>query len=71
MGVAFSFLHGLVLWLNLPDLVALLMFAIPVVAYIAYSTQNSQRLALGSAIRIYSSFTGVLLAAAGLVYLIG
>ena len=71
MGLAFSFLHGLILWLNLPDLAALLMFALPVVAYIAYCTQNSRRQALLSAIRIYTSFAAVVLACAGLVYLIG
>ena len=71
MGVAFSFLHSLILWLNLPDLVALLMFAIPLVAYTAYCTQNSRRQALRSAIRIYASFAAVVLASAGLVYLIG
>ena len=71
MGVAFSLLHGLIIWLNLPDLAALLMFALPLVAYIAYCTQNSRRQALLSAIRIYTSFAGVVLASTGLVYLIG
>ncbi len=71
MGVAFSFLHALILWLNLPDLAALLMFALPIVAYIAYCTQNSRRQALHSAIRIYATFAAVVLASTGLVYLIG
>jgi hypothetical protein len=71
MGVAFSLLHAVALELKLPDLVALLLFAIPVVAYIAYCTNNTRREALGSAIRIYLTFSSVLLAASGLVYVIG
>ena len=71
MGVTFSLFHGLILWLNLPDLVALLMFALPLVAYAAYCTQNSPRQVLRSATRIYASFATVVLASASLVYLIG
>ena len=71
MGVAFSFLHVVILYLNLPDLLALLIFAIPVVVYIGYCTRPTRRQALHSAIAIYVSFAGVVLACAGLVYLIG
>ena len=71
MGVVFSFLHVVILYLTLPDLLALLIFAIPVVAYIGYCTRHTRWQALHSAIAIYISFAGVVLACTGLVYLIG
>ena len=71
LGVTFALIHWVALWLGLPDLVSLLLFAIPIVAYIAYCTQESRALWLRSALTMYSSFAGVVLAAAGLVYLIG
>ena len=70
-GVAFSLLHTAILWLRLPDLAALLLFAIPVVSYIAYCTEPSRARALRAGLKIYLSFAGVTLAAGGLVYLIG
>jgi len=70
-GVAFSLLHVSILWLGLPDLAALLLFAVPVVGYIAYCTQPDQAAMLRSAARIYTSFAAVVLSAAGLVYVIG
>ena len=71
MGVAFSLLHGILLWLDVPDLAALLIFAIPIAGYIAYCTHNTRRQAFHSAILIYTSFAAVVLASGGLVYLIG
>ena len=71
LGVVLAILHHLLLWLNLPDIVALLVFALPLVAYIAYTTQPTSALWLRSALSIYTGFGGVVLAAAGLVYLIG
>jgi ABC-type bacteriocin/lantibiotic exporter with double-glycine peptidase domain len=70
-AVAFSLLHVTILWLRLPDLAALLLLAIPVIAYLAYCTQQTRPAMLRSAIRIYASFTAVVLSAGGLVYLIG
>jgi hypothetical protein len=70
-GVAFSVLHLMVLWLGLPDLAALLLFAIPVVAYIAYCTQPTRAAMAHAAATMYLSFSAVTLSAAGLVYLIG
>jgi len=70
-GVAFSLLHLAIAWLWLPDLAALLLFAIPVVGYLAYCTQPTRAAALRSATRIYASFAAVVLSAVGLVYLIG
>lgn len=70
-GVAFSVLHLAVLWLWLPDLAALLLFAIPVVAYLAYCTHQTRAAMLRAAIHIYASFAVVVLSAGGLVYLIG
>jgi hypothetical protein len=70
-GVAFSILHAVILWLGLPDLAALLLFALPVVAYIAYSTQSKLAAMVDSALKIYLSFAVVTLSAGGLVYLIG
>lgn len=69
-GVAFSLLHHLIVWLNLPDLAALMVFALPVIAYIAYCTQNTRAAMLASAARIYLGFAGVVLTAAGVIYLI-
>ena len=70
-GMAFSLLHAAIVWLGLPDLAALLLFAIPVVAYLAYCTQSSTAAMVNSAVRVYLSFAAVTLSAAGLVYLIG
>lgn len=70
-GVAFPLLHVTVLWLRLPDLAALLLFALPVTAYVAYCSQNSRAVMLRSAARIYVSFALVVLSAGALVYLIG
>jgi len=70
-GVAFSLLHLMILWLRLPDLAALLLFAIPVIGYIAYCTNHSRAAMLRSAARIYASFAVVVLSAGGLVLFIG
>ena len=70
-GVAFSLLHAVILWLDLPDLAALLLFAIPVVVYIAYCTEPSRAAVGRAALRIYLSFALVTLAAGGLVLLLG
>ncbi len=70
-GVAFSILHVTILWLRLPDLAALLLFAAPLIGYIAYCTQDTRAAMLLSATRIYVSFAIVVLSAGGLVYLIG
>ena len=70
-GVAFSLLHAAILWLRLPDLAALLLFAIPVVAYIAYSTEPTRADMLRAALRIYLAFALLTLAAGGFVLAIG
>ncbi len=70
-GVAFTLLHLAILWLGLPDLAALLLFAAPVIAYLAYCTQDTRAAMLKSAVRIYASFAAVVLSAGALVYLIG
>lgn len=70
-GVAFSLLHFTILWLRLPDLAALLLFAVPVIAYLAYCTQNTRAAMLHSALWIYATFAAVVLSAGALVYLIG
>ena len=70
LGVAFVFLHWLILILSLPDIVALLLFAIPIVTYIAYCTQETRADIWRSASRIYAVFASVTLSAAGLVLLI-
>ena len=69
-GVAFSVLHLAILWLGLPDLAALLLFAIPVVAYAAYCTQPTRSAMIRAAVKMYLSFAAVTLTAGGLVYLI-
>ncbi len=70
LGAAFSFIHFVSLWLSLPDLAALLLFAIPVVAYIAYTSFDSRAEMLRAAATYYLCFAAVVLAAAGLVYFI-
>lgn len=69
--MAFSLLHGLILWLGLPDLAGLMVLAIPVIVYIAYCTVDSKAAMLRAAIRMYLAFAGVVLASAGLVLWIG
>lgn len=71
MGVAAILLHQLILWLGVGDLVALLLFAAPVSAYLAYCTHNSAAARWRATVQIYASFSLVLIASAGLVYLIG
>ncbi len=70
LGVTFTLLHWLILWLNLPDLVALLLFALPVVAYIAWCTVESRAAQLRFALQIYLCFSLVTIASAAIVYLI-
>lgn len=65
--MVFSSLHWLILWLGLPDLAALMLFALPVIVYIAWCTADSKTPILRTVARMYLSFAGVVLAAAGLV----
>ena len=71
MGVVASLLHLLLVRLGATDVVALLVYAVPIVAYISYCTQNSRSEIISSAVLVYCSFTAVVVTAAGLVYLIG
>ncbi len=70
LGVAFTLLHWLILWLDLPDLVALLLFALPVVAYLAWCTFEERAAQLRFALQMYLSFSAVTIASAAIVYLI-
>ena len=67
LGVAFTILHWLILALGLPDIVALLLFAIPIAGFIAYTIEDTTRARFRFAARIYGVFAVVTLAAAGLV----
>jgi len=71
MGVVAAFLHLVIIWLELPDLAALLLYAAPIVVYISYCTHQTSAEIFASAIRIYGSFAAVTIASAGLVFLIG
>jgi hypothetical protein len=71
MGVVFTLLHHSIIWLGVGDLVALLLFAAPVSAYVAYCTHRKPAEQIRAAWQIYASFSLVVLAAAGLVYVIG
>jgi len=71
LGAAFSIVHWISLALALPDLLALLLFALPVIAYIAYCTEDTRAQMLRAAWRIYATFAAVLLASAALVFFIG
>jgi hypothetical protein len=70
-GVVGVALHFLILWLGVGDLVALLIFGAPICAYIAYCTHRSRARIWRAALMNYASFSGVVLACAGLVYFIG
>lgn len=70
LGVAFIVLHWLILALGLPDIAALLLFAVPIVGYIAYCTHETRAARLHSAGKFYLVFAAVTLSAAGLVLLI-
>ena len=70
-GVVGVALHFLILWLGVGDLVALLIFGAPICAYIAYCTHRSRARIWRAALMSYASFSGVVLACAGLVYFIG
>lgn len=63
-------LHFLIVLLDLPDLAALLLFAVPVIVFIAYCTNNSTHRMLRSALVIYASFAAVLVSSALMVHLI-
>ena len=71
LGVALSAIHWLLAWLRLPDIAALLLFAVPLIAYLSYATQDSCGQRIRAALRMYLVFAGVVLSAAALVYLIG
>ena len=71
LGMVMTLLHWLIFSLNLPDIVALLLFAIPLTVYIAYCTQETRGKMWRSAITMYAAFAGVTLSAVGLVLFIG
>lgn len=71
MGVAFALLHWLLIWTGVSDLIALLTYALPISLYVAWCTQDTRAATLRSAMLIFGSFAAVVLAAAGLVFLIG
>ncbi len=71
MVAAFVGLHYLILFLKLNDVTALILLALPMVVMIAWSTHETARKMLHSAIVIYACFVSVILAAAGLVWFIG
>jgi hypothetical protein len=71
MGVSAMLLHQLILWLGVGDLVALLFFAAPISAYLAYCTHHTIAAQRRASVQIYASFCLVLIASAGLVYVIG
>ena len=60
----------LILWLNLPDLAALLLFALPVAAYVAWCSVDTRAAQLRFAMQIYLVFAAVTLASAAIVYVI-
>jgi hypothetical protein len=70
MGLIFVGLHYLILFLGLNDLSALILFALPVIAMIAYSCHDSLSAMIRSARTIFISFISVIFAAWGLVWFI-
>ena len=71
MALAFVGLHYLILFFKLSDVTALILLALPVVVLIAYSTNETPREIMRSAIMVYACFISVILAASGLVWFIG
>jgi len=71
MAMAFVGIHYLILLLGLNDVTALILFALPVVAMIAYSSHDTPSEMMRSAGTIYVSFISVIFAALGLVWFIG
>ena len=70
MALAFVGLHYFILFFRLNDVTALLLFALPVVAMIAYSSHDTLSEMIRSARTIYLSFISVIFAALGLVWFI-
>ncbi len=71
LGVALTLIHWISLWLALPDLAALLLFALPLSFFFAYCTEPTRARMLRVGLRHYLVFAGVVLASAGLVLFIG
>ena len=67
LGVALTLIHWLGLWLALPDIVVLLLFALPLCFYFAYCTEPTRARVLRTGLRHYLIFAAVVLACAGLV----
>jgi len=70
MALAFVGLHYFILFFGLNDVTALILFALPVVAMIAYSSHDTPSEMIRSARTIYISFISVIFAASGLVWFI-
>ena len=70
MAMAFVELHYLILFLGLNDITALILFAMPVIAMIAYSSHDTPSEMMRSAGTIFISFISVILAASGLAWFI-
>jgi len=70
MAMAFVGLHYLILFLGLNDITALILFAMPVIAMIAYSSHDTPSEMMRSAGTIFISFISVILAASGLAWFI-
>ncbi len=71
LGAALTLLHWISLWLELPDIVALLLFALPLSFYFAYCTESTRARVLRIGLRYFLVFASVVLASAGLVLFIG
>ncbi len=70
-SLAFVAIHYLILFFGLNDLAGLLLLALPLVAVIAYTTNETLRDMFRNALLIYAWFVSVVLAAAALVWFIG
>ncbi len=70
LGVALTLIHWLGLWLALPDLVVLLLFALPLSFYFAYCTEPDRKRMLSAGLRHFLVFGSVVLACAALVMFI-
>jgi hypothetical protein len=70
VAIAFVALHHLILLLGLPELVALILLAMPVIIVIAYTTNETPTQMYRSAISIFAWFVAVVLGSSALVWFI-
>ena len=70
LSAIFIISHHLILFIGLGDIPALILYVLPISVFIAYSTNETRAAMMRAAFIIFSTFTSVVLAAAGIVLFI-